>query len=214
MVSLMYLITLLSAFVGVSFAEDVSAGKEHVVDSKWLGGYGMASSYYYYASMGYGLSMSWLNPWANMWGGCYAYSLLGAGFNNMLFAKATDTKASISRRAISLDAEQLFRRDGDDKVTCKSNTGDTHTFSTSECLSAARQLSEKGVSTASSGDCKVALVSPQSRVQPKEVSTSSLEKAARSMLKACSDSKDTHDHPAAAKDADPKQVAMLLSKAS
>ncbi|WAR54362.1 hypothetical protein PtB15_3B876 [Puccinia triticina] len=80
--------------------------------------------------------------------------------------------------------------------------------------SAARQLSEKGVSTASSGDCKVALVSPQSRVQPKEVSTSSLEKAARSMLKACSDSKDTHDHPGAAKDADSQQVAMLLSKAS
>ncbi|WAR54337.1 hypothetical protein PtB15_3B851 [Puccinia triticina] len=82
------------------------------------------------------------------------------------------------------------------------------------CLSAARQLSEKSVSTASAGDCKVTLVSPQSRVQPKEVSIASLEKAARSMLKACSDSKDTHDPAAAAKNADPQQVAMLLSKAS
>ncbi|KAI9616803.1 hypothetical protein KEM48_005049 [Puccinia striiformis f. sp. tritici PST-130] len=52
----------------------------------------------------------------------------------MLFAKATDTGESISRRAIFLDSEQLFRRQTDEQVTCKGDNGNLHTFKTSECV--------------------------------------------------------------------------------
>jgi hypothetical protein len=87
------------------------------------------------------ISRGWLNSWfPSLYTGCYAYTLMGPLYNNLLFAKATDTASStssISRRAISLDSEQLFRRDAGDQVTCKSHKGETHTFSTSECIGSA-----------------------------------------------------------------------------
>ncbi|KNZ58787.1 uncharacterized protein VP01_1862g6 [Puccinia sorghi] len=220
MVSLSYLITIVSALAAVSVAEEVTHGEqENEVDAKWFGrwgSYGGFSSYSYYASMGWGMGGGWLNNWSSsLYGGCYAYSLLGGMYNGLLFAKASDAATSISRRAISLDSEQLLSRRGADNelVQCKNEKGETHTFSTSECINAAHQLSEKQLSTASSGSCKLTIVSPKTRVQPKDVSPAALEKATRVMLKACAESKNVHDHPAASKGADEKQVAMLLSKA-
>ncbi|KNZ55517.1 uncharacterized protein VP01_265g19 [Puccinia sorghi] len=166
--------------------------------------------------MGWGMGGGWLSTWStSLYGGCYAYSLLGGMYNGLLFAKATDAASSITRRAVSLDSDQLFRRDADNdnQVQCKNDKGETHSFSTSDCLNAARQLSEKGLSAASSGGCRLTMVSPKTRVQPKDVSMAALEKATRSMLKACGESKNQHGHPASRKDADEKQVAMLLSKA-
>ncbi|WAR63770.1 hypothetical protein PtB15_17B371 [Puccinia triticina] len=80
-------------------------------------------------------------------------------------------------------------------------------------LLAARQLAEKSLSKASVGACTLTLVSPKDRVLAKDVSSAALEKATRSMLKACADSS-THDqaHPTADKEVDHKQVAMLLSR--
>jgi len=209
MVSLAYLITLLSAFVAVSVADEVSGGKEESVDAKWFGLGGL------YAGMGWGLGGGWLNGWASgLYGGCYAYGLMGNMYNGLLFVKATDAGTSISRRAITLDSDHLFRRAADNQhVQCKNQQGETHSFSSSECLDAARQLAEKRLSTASSGSCKLTLVSPKTRVQPKDVSPAELEKATRSMLKACAASKSGQGHPAASQGADEKQVAMLLSKA-
>lgn len=202
MVSLSYLITIVSALAAVSVAEEVTHGEqENEVDAKWFGrwgSYGGFSSYSYYASMGWGMGGGWLNNWSSsLYGGCYAYSLLGGMYNGLLFAKASDAATSISRRAISLDSEQLLSRRGADNelVQCKNEKGETHTFSTSECIkfvftpasyihlsrypkahailispySAAHQLSEKQLSTASSGSCKLTIVSPKTRVQPKDV---------------------------------------------
>jgi len=210
MVSLAYLITLLSAFVAVSVADEVSGGKEESVDAKWFGRWGGL-----YSGMGWGLGGGWLGGWgAGLYGGCYAYTLLGNMYNGLLFVKATDDGTSISRRAINLDSDHLFRRAADNQhVQCKNQQGETHSFSSSECLDAARQLAEKRVSTASSGSCKLTIVSPKTRVQPKEVSPAELEKATRSMLKACAQSQNGKSHPGASQDADEKQVAMLLSKA-
>ncbi|KAH9459698.1 hypothetical protein MJO28_004632 [Puccinia striiformis f. sp. tritici] len=132
----------------------------------------------------------------------------------MLFAKATDTGESISRRAIFLDSEQLFRRQTDEQVTCKGDNGNLHTFKTSECVDAARQLSEQKTSKAVSGDCSLSLISPSTRVQAKNVFTDVLVKATLGMMKACANNKQKHDNPNIAMKVDDSQVAMLLSKAS
>ena len=131
MVSLAYLITLLSAFVAVSVADEVSGGKEESVDAKWFGRWGGL-----YSGMGWGLGGGWLGGWgAGLYGGCYAYTLLGGMYNGLLFAKATDAGTSISRRAITLDSDHLFRRAADNQhVQCMNQKGENHSFSTSECL--------------------------------------------------------------------------------
>ncbi|KNZ64592.1 uncharacterized protein VP01_1011g9 [Puccinia sorghi] len=153
-----------------------------------------------------GVDSKSLGGWVS-WVGCTTASSLPK--------PPTDAVSSISRRAVCLDSDQLFRRDADNDnpVQCKNEKGETNSFSTSDCLNAARQLSEKGLSSASSGGCRLTLVSPKTRVQPKDVSMAALEKATRTLLKACGESKNQHGHPAASKDADEKQVAMLLSKA-
>ena len=217
MVSLAYLLTIVAVLVAVTRAEEVTGGKKSDdVESKWLAGLGFGLSPYSY--MGWGMPLmgvgSWLSPWmSGLYGGCSAYSFLGPFYNGMLFAKAADSATSVSRRAISLDSDLLFRRANDEQVSCKSNTGETHSFSTQDCLGAARQLAEKSLSKASVGACTLTLVSPKDRVLAKDVSSAALEKAARSMLKACADSS-THDqaHPTADKEVDHKQVAMLLSR--
>ncbi|OAV85652.1 hypothetical protein PTTG_04588 [Puccinia triticina 1-1 BBBD Race 1] len=216
MVSLAYLITIVAVFVAVVRAEELTGGKKSDVESKWLGGVGFGLSPYSY--MGWGMPLmgaSWLSPWmSGLYGGCSAYSILGPLYNGMLFAKASDSASSVSRRAISLDSDHLFRRANDEQVSCKSNTGETHSFSTQDCLGAARQLAEKSLSKASVGACTLSLVSPKDRVLAKDVSSAALEKATRSMLKACADSSSKHDqaHPAADKEVDQKEVALLLSR--
>lgn len=135
MVSLTYLITLLSAFVAISVAEEVSGGKEESgIDAKWFGRWGGYGGLY--SGMGWGMGGGWMNSWSSsLYGGCYAYSLLGGMYNGLLFAKATDAGTSISRRAITLDSDHLFPRAADNQqVQCKNEKGDTHSFSTSECL--------------------------------------------------------------------------------
>ncbi|KAI9608915.1 hypothetical protein H4Q26_005109 [Puccinia striiformis f. sp. tritici PST-130] len=184
-VSLTYTITLLSALLAVSLGEDINSGEESDINSNTT-----------------------TSP------ATYAYSLLGGMYNNMLFAKATDTGESISRRAIFLDSEQLFRRQTDEQVTCKGDNGNLHTFKTSECVDAARQLSEQKTSKAVSGDCSLSLISPSTRVQAKNVFTDVLVKATLGMMKACANNKQKHDNPNIAMKVDDSQVAMLLSKAS
>ncbi|KAH9456133.1 hypothetical protein KEM48_003004 [Puccinia striiformis f. sp. tritici PST-130] len=184
MVSLAYLITLLSVMVAVSRAEDVAATKSEDVDSKWLGGFGGYRNYGIMNSFG-GLNLinnmglwgsPWINSWANSLGGCYGAAIFqpSFGLNSMYFAKATDEAQSVSRRAIHLDAEQLFRR-SDDSVTCLSEKGVPEIFSAADCAKAAQTLHEKNVSTAQSGNCKLSLVSSKEKVVAKQIGTNAPE---------------------------------------
>ncbi|KAH9447836.1 hypothetical protein MJO28_011362 [Puccinia striiformis f. sp. tritici] len=155
----------------------------------------------------------WINNWANSLGGCYGAAIFqpSFGLNSMYFAKATDEAQSVSRRAIHLNAEQLFRR-ADDSVTCLSEKGIPEVFSAADCAKAAKTLHEKNVSTAQSGTCKLSLVSSKEKVVAKQVSGQTLQKAASSILSTCGTkaSQSQSNKPA---QVNGKQVAMLLSKA-
>ncbi|KAH9467742.1 hypothetical protein Pst134EA_011370 [Puccinia striiformis f. sp. tritici] len=211
MVSLAYLITLLSVMVAVSRAEDVAATKSEDVDSKWLGGFGGYRNYGIMNSFG-GLNLinnmglwgsPWINNWANSLGGCYGAAIFqpSFGLNSMYFAKATDEAQSVSRRAIHLDAEQLFRPSDDSPTNRR--------FPSSM---AAQTLHEKNVSTAQSGNCKLSLVSSKEKVVAKQVSGQTLQKAASSILGTCGTkgSQPQSNKPA---QVNGKQVAILLSRA-
>ncbi|OAV86361.1 hypothetical protein PTTG_29948, partial [Puccinia triticina 1-1 BBBD Race 1] len=161
MVFLAYLITLLSVLVAVSRAEEVSGAKTDDVDAKWLGGFGynsmMYSSFLSWGGMGLGmLGYPWLSNLAfSMGGSCFGGALfpmnmaLGMGG---FFAKATEQDAhSVSRRAIHLDADQLFRRNSADSFACTNSKGVSEVFSKSQCLKAAQTLREKSLHSASNG---------------------------------------------------------------
>jgi hypothetical protein len=138
MVSLAYLITLLSVLVAVSRADEVTGTKGAEVDAKWYGNY--------YSSYSYSNMVSWsgstiysLNPWVSSWGNMYSPCYGGAAFPfgyGRYFAKASEAEAhSVSRRATRLDAEHLFRRESSepDTVSCLSDKGASELFSKSEC---------------------------------------------------------------------------------
>ncbi|KAI9604965.1 hypothetical protein H4Q26_002935 [Puccinia striiformis f. sp. tritici PST-130] len=164
------------------------ATKSEDVDSKWLGGFGGYRNYGIMNSFG-GLNLinnmglwgsPWINNWANSLGGCYGAAIFqpSFGLNSMYFAKATDEAQSVSRRAIHLDAEQLFRP-SDDSVTCLSEKGVPEVFSAADCAKYVR------ISRFHSGNCKLSLVSSKEKVVAKQVSGQTLQKAASSILGTC-----------------------------
>ncbi|OAV89134.1 hypothetical protein PTTG_12527 [Puccinia triticina 1-1 BBBD Race 1] len=218
MVSLAYLITLLSVLVAASRAEEVSGAKNEDVDAKWLGGFsGMFNSFYSLGGMGLGMFGSpWINSLAwSMGGACFGGAVfpmnmaLGMGG---FFAKASEQEAlSVSRRAIHLDAEHLLRRHSADSVTCTSNKGVSEVFSKSQCLKAAQTLREKSLHSASSGSCQLSLHSSKEKVVAKEIPDHILQKAVNSILSTCNE-KNTHPKDAKAPHIDDKQVVMFLSR--
>ena len=174
MVSFAHLITLLSVLVAISRADEIKAGpKSEEVDEKffWGGGgfgfnnrWGMGSGYYLYNTL-----PGFYSRYTNFLGGpCYGYSVFPnrLALYNGFFAKATDGAQSVSRRAISLDAEQLFRRDAGHSVTCSTHGEAPKTFFVEHCLNAAHQLADNKVSTASHGTCKLALANSNEKVAP------------------------------------------------
>nr|CBL69132.1 hypothetical protein [Puccinia graminis f. sp. tritici] len=234
MVSLAYLITLLSLLVAVSHAEEVAAGKTEDVDPKYFrygsryGGFG-GGFYNSFGSLnswgcgwGSGLMLnSWNTPWINS---AFNYfpngNCLGGGWllrgPGMYFVKATEEGHSVARRALPVGAEQLVRREAG--VTCISNKGVSSTFSPDECIKAAHQLAEKKTSSATHGGCTLALVTKNDKVAPSQSSSQILEKAVNSILGACGKSPNTQGQnknarrAAAVGQEDDTRVALLLSK--
>ncbi|KAA1083789.1 hypothetical protein PGT21_007073 [Puccinia graminis f. sp. tritici] len=227
MVSLAYLITLLSLLVAVSRAEEVAAGKTEDVDPKYWG-YGRRYGSFYNS---FGNCYSWGCGWTsglmlNSWGvpwinsvfnnyNCYGggWLLRGPG---MYFVKATEEAHSVARRALPVSAEQLVRREA--AVTCISNKGVSSTFSPSECIKAAHELAEKKTSSATHGSCTLTLVTKNDKVAPSQSSSQILEKAVNSLLGACGKTSETQSQnknarrAAAAGQEDDTRVALLLSK--
>jgi hypothetical protein len=136
---MVYLITLLSVLVAVSRAEDVTTVKNENVDAKWLSGYfGFNNMNNWYGCSGLSMQLmggSWLNNWAGMLTGCSGGLLFPSTWGmNGFFAKAAEEAHSVSRRAINLDAEQLFRRDQvADSATCLNSKGVHEVYSKSDC---------------------------------------------------------------------------------
>ncbi|WAQ85775.1 hypothetical protein PtA15_6A404 [Puccinia triticina] len=170
---------------------------------------------------GYYLYNTWpvfYNRYTTFLGGpCYGYSLFPYRFMyNGFFVKASDGAQSVSRRAISLDAEQLFRRDTGHSVTCSTHGEAPKTFLVKDCLDAVHQLVEKKISTASHGTCKLALANGKEKVAPGLIPAKDLEKGVHGILKACATpataEKETAEGKSSPKD-DDKQIVMLLTSA-
>ncbi|KNE88117.1 hypothetical protein PSTG_18488 [Puccinia striiformis f. sp. tritici PST-78] len=66
---------------------------------------------------------------------------------------ASEGAQSVSRRAITLDADQLVRRADTESVTCTAAKGVSQDFSVKDCVAASHQLAEKKTSSATVGGC-------------------------------------------------------------
>jgi hypothetical protein len=184
MVAFAHLITLLSVLVAMSRADEVAQAKTEEVDEKWYYGGGFRSRYWGFSGMSLYSTYPTLytNYYSLLNSNCYGVGVFPNYYNlfNGYFAKAADAEKSVSRRAISLDAEQLVRRDTADSFTCATHGAAPQTFSAKECVAyvahhskhltfdhpangppfyyfsrAAQQLSEKKASVAIQGGCKV-----------------------------------------------------------
>ncbi|KAA1064162.1 hypothetical protein PGT21_013597 [Puccinia graminis f. sp. tritici] len=220
MVSLAYLITLVAVLVAVSRADEVANAKTEQVDEKWI-----YPSYYRRGWWGgNGLSLYAWNPYLySRYSTVLGQSCFGAtfypvnwGLGTRYFVKANDGEGahSVTRRAIDLDdAEQLVRRDAGETVTCSAHGAAPQTFSLKECVEAVNQMSEKKLSTASHGGCKVALVSGNEKVAPGLISAKDLQAGVHNILNACAnpDTKEAGTSKSGTK-IDEKQVAMILTK--
>ncbi|POV94412.1 hypothetical protein PSHT_16233 [Puccinia striiformis] len=185
MVSFAHLFTLLSVLVSVALAEDAAAPKAEGVDEKFF--YGGGYNRFLYGNnritCGVGYTIPVAYPWINTYGPCSAYALF-PGTTRLWFKEAGET-ASTARRSLAMKADQVFRRDTS-TVSCKANNGQTDTFVVSDCLKAVDALVSKKVSSFSCNSCSAKLVSPQGAVVPAAgVPADALQKAAKSMLKAC-----------------------------
>ncbi|KAI9600995.1 hypothetical protein H4Q26_000789 [Puccinia striiformis f. sp. tritici PST-130] len=175
MVSFAHLLTLLSVLVSVALAEEAAAPKAEGVDEKFFCGGGYNRFLYGNSRItcGVGYTIPVAYPWINTYGPCSAYALF-PGTTRLWFKEAGET-ASTARRSLAMKADQVFRRDTS-TVSCKANNGQTDTFVVSDCLKAVDALVSK----------KAKLVSPQGAVVPAAgVPADALQKAAKSMLKAC-----------------------------
>jgi hypothetical protein len=137
MVAFAHLLTLLSVLVAMSRADEVAQAKTEEVDEKWYYG-GFRTGYWGLSGMS--LYSSYPSLYTNYYSllnsNCYGVGIFPYRYNllNGYFAKATDAEKSVSRRAISLDAEQLVRRDTADSFTCATHGAAPQTFSAKECV--------------------------------------------------------------------------------
>ncbi|KAA1081161.1 hypothetical protein PGT21_030638 [Puccinia graminis f. sp. tritici] len=216
MVSLSNLITLLSVFVAVSRAADITAAKNQDVDAKWFGFDGMLG---WNTWSGFDLDFMgtpWLNSWAGLLPSCAGGLVFPSVWGmNGFFAKASEEARSVSRRAINLDAEQLFRRDQlqADSASCLNDKGVYELYSKSDCKKAAKMLHEKDVHTASSGNCQLSLYNANEKVFAKQLPDQMLVKAADRILSTCGQ-KASQPKGSQQSRVEDNQVAMLLSRPS
>ncbi|KAI7950421.1 hypothetical protein MJO29_009095 [Puccinia striiformis f. sp. tritici] len=220
MVSFTYLVTLSSVLVALSRAEEASSGKPQTVEDKFFFGNGFRNNLFF--SSGYDLynyNYSFYSTWSNyINGGIYGYACFPYySFYRRYFVKANEGAQSVSRRAISLDADQLVRRADTEFVTCTAAKGVSHEFSVKDCVAASHQLAEQKTSSATVGQCTLSLVNAKEKIAAASVSAHTLEKNARQILTSCTNSvtekEATPDDQKSLK-LDNQQVVMILSKAS
>ncbi|KAI9625731.1 hypothetical protein KEM48_010684 [Puccinia striiformis f. sp. tritici PST-130] len=196
MVSFAYLVTLLSVLVALSRAEEASSAKPEEVEDKFFFGnrFSNFNNFNYFNSFNTGSYLysnyfnfyrTWSNTYNNIFGfGCFPQNSLGLRY----FVKANEGAQSVSRRAISLDADQLVRRADTESVTCIAAKGVAQEFSVKDCVAASRQLAEKKTSSATVGQCTLSLVNDKEKISAASVSAHTLEKTTRQVLKSCTNS--------------------------
>lgn len=215
MISPMSLVSVIFLLAAFSRAEDVADPSQGQVHSKRFFGGGWGGMGGFYGGMGL-----YYNPWLYYWNSLstiYGYSL----FNSYLygaacggfFAKATDT-GKLARRAVGLDADQLYPRDSPATFSCANEKGESAVFVTKDCLTAAQKMTENKLSTASCGSCALSLVSSaKDRMAPQNLPGEALAKATQGIMKACAQPHGSqHARRSSVDNSNEEQVAMILSK--
>ncbi|KAI9603427.1 hypothetical protein KEM48_001408 [Puccinia striiformis f. sp. tritici PST-130] len=208
MVSFAYLFTLLSVLVALSRAEEASSAKPQDVEDKFFFGNGF-NNYLNFGS-GYNLfnyNYNFYSTWSNSYSynnifayGCFPYNSVGR-----YFIKANEGAQSVSRRAISLDADQLVRRADTESVTCTAAKGVSQDFSVKDCVAASHQLAEKRPPLLPLDNARY------------HSSGHTLEKTTRQILKSCVKSvseKEASTNDKNSLKIDQQQVVMLISQAA
>ena len=89
------------------------------------------NSGYYLSNYNFSFYNTWYPYYRNIFGyACFPRTSLYYRY----FIKASEGAQSVSRRAISLDADQLVRRADTESVTCTAAKGVTQEFSVKECV--------------------------------------------------------------------------------
>ncbi|KAI7950470.1 hypothetical protein MJO29_009144 [Puccinia striiformis f. sp. tritici] len=199
--------------------EEASSAKPQEVEDKFFFGNGFNN----YLNVGTGYNLFYSNSYFyNTWStysynnifayGCFPYNSVGR-----YFIKASEGAQSVSRRAISLDADQLVRRADTESVTCTAAKGVSQDFSVKDCVAASHQLAEKKTSSATVGGCTLSLVNSKEKIAPGSISGHTLEKTTRQILKSCVKSVSEKEASTNDKDSlkiDQQQVVMLISHAA
>ncbi|POW03914.1 hypothetical protein PSTT_10732 [Puccinia striiformis] len=237
MVSVAYLVTLLSVLVALSRAEEASSAKPEEIEDKFffVNRFSNFNNFNYFNNFNTGNYLyynnfnfyrTWSNTYSNIFAfGCFPQNSLSLRY----FVKANEGAQSVSRRAISLDADQLVRRADTESVTCIAAKGVSHEFSVKDCVAYVHLSAtdydntlrippvgrEKDVS-ATVGQCTLSLVNDKEKIAAASVSAHTLEKTARQVLKSCTNSvseKEANPNDKQTLKIDNKQVVMLISKA-
>lgn len=211
MVSLTYLLTVISSLACLVLADDVGGPKPDSSDEKWFFGGG------YRRWLGAGAFGSGLWGWnAYPWLANYGGGFAGCGvlpYYGTWFSKDINTSPN-TRRSNIVDAEQLFRRD-EASVACKSHDGKSVQLNSQDCEKAANLLTSKKTSQQSCGSCMVKLVSPDGPVSATGVPADALAKVTDKILKSCAadpgqGSQPTRRSPADTSGADKGQKLVVL----
>ncbi|POW14737.1 hypothetical protein PSTT_02742 [Puccinia striiformis] len=218
MVSFAYLVTLLSVLVALSRAEEASSAKPEEVEDKFFFGnrFSNFNNFNYFNSFNTGnistqhfnFYRTWSNTYNNIYGfGCFPQNSLSLRY----FVKANEGAQSVSRRAISLDADQLVVV----PIPSRSLALPPRAFPMNS--PASHQLAEKKTSSATVGQCTLSLVNDKEKIAAASVSAHTLEKTARQVLKSCTNSvseKEANSNDKQNLKIDNNQVVMLVSKAA
>lgn len=88
---------------------------------------------------------------------------------------------NLRRRGVALAGHYAYPR----QVTCTNSEGQSATFQSSDCLSAARKLAKNHLSVATCGSCALSLVGKNGRLIASGIPSENLQTMAHNILKAC-----------------------------
>ncbi|KAI9615944.1 hypothetical protein H4Q26_011196 [Puccinia striiformis f. sp. tritici PST-130] len=206
---LRYLVTLLSVLVALSRAEEASSAKPEEVEDKFFFGnrFSNFNNFNYFNSFNTGNYLyynnfnfyrTWSNTYSNIYGfGCFPQNSLSLRY----FAKANEGAQSVSRRAISLDADQLVRRADTESVTCIAAKGVAQEFSVKDCVAYVHlsatdyantlripPVGREKTSSATVGQCTYHSSTTKRRLPQPAFLPTLFEKTTRQVLKSCTNS--------------------------
>ncbi|OAV98594.1 hypothetical protein PTTG_01781 [Puccinia triticina 1-1 BBBD Race 1] len=201
-----------SSLLAVASAEESNAPKAEAVEEKYVyGGVSAGGLRTSYCGIGWGVPVTY--NWMTGSGAVSAFTVIQRP--RRWFKDIGDSALSTSRRSLSIEPENLSRRDDSNTVHCKDNIGHVDHFVVADCVKAVESLVAKKTSSAACGTCSAKLVTPQGPVAPSKAPVDELKNLAISTLQACGANKSSapaRRSPADVSVAGDQLVAMIFQK--